>query len=42
MGARHAMRQTPRIMNSTSPDTAKTWMRDAVKISRCAQRLGES
>jgi hypothetical protein len=22
-------------------DTAKTWMRDALKLSRCAQRLGE-
>jgi hypothetical protein len=28
--------------NCQDKDTAKTWMRDALKISRCAQRLGES
>jgi hypothetical protein len=28
--------------NWQDKDTAKTWMRDALKISRCAQRLGEN
>jgi hypothetical protein len=28
--------------NWQDKDTAKSWMRDALKISRCAQRLGES
>src|SRR5262245_27618824 len=28
--------------NWQDKDTAKTWMRDALKISRCAQRLGRN
>ena len=30
------------IEGNGDKNTAKTWMHDALKLSRCAQRLGES